>query len=284
MIHLANGLVIVGACILVTSLFPIQRLISRLPPGEMRGKWRILRGIIVFFIAGYIGYAAATWGNHWYLRDVIAPAIFFLGACSMFMVSTLALRTALDVRRIADLEQENITDPLMGIHNRRYLDRRLKEEVERALRYDLPLSVLLIDIDHFKRVNDGFGHQVGDIVLRNLGKMIMNTARTTDVVARYGGEEILVIATSTPSQSVRKFAERLRKAVEESVLVPPCEVTGGRPLGVTVSIGTASLGPEAVSAEALVKTADDALYRAKYEGRNRIVFEADPAPSPNPGA
>ncbi len=279
MIHLANGLVIVGACVLVAALFPLQRLISRLPPGEMRDRWRILRGIIVFFIAGYIVYAAATWGNHRYLQDIIAPAIFFLGSCFMFTVSALALRTALDVRRISDLERENITDPLMGIRNRRYLDRRLKEEVERALRYDLPLSILLIDIDHFKRINDGFGHQVGDLVLQSLGKLIMKIARNTDVVARYGGEEILVIATSTPSESVHLFAERLRKAVEESVLVPPCDATRSLPVGVTVSIGTASLCPEAGSAEALVKTADEALYRAKGEGRNRIVFETIPAPS-----
>lgn len=284
MIYLVNGFIIVGTSVLIASLVPLQRLIIKLPQGEVRRKWYILRALICFFIAGYVVYAVTNRNNSGQLSGMIGPAIFFLGACYVLMVNTLSLQTTLDVRRLAVLELENILDPLLGIYNRRYLDRRLKEEVERALRYDLPLSVLLLDIDHFKRINDRHGHQVGDLVLTSLGKLIKDTARNMDVVARYGGEEILVIATNTPSSSAPAFAERLRKAIEDytyaerlrktiedSILVPPSELTDEEAVRVTVSIGVASLGPETGNVGALLKSADDAMFRAKREGRNRVI-------------
>jgi diguanylate cyclase (GGDEF)-like protein len=277
MILLFNGLIAVGAAILTASLLPVTRLISQLPPGSMRRNWRILKALVFLFIAGYVGYALVEWKNRAGIADLFVPGIFFLGACFVFLVSRLSLQTALDIRRIAVMEHENITDPLMGIHNRRYLDRRLKEEVDRALRYKLPLSVLLLDIDHFKRINDTHGHPVGDRVLCALGKLIQNTVRNTDVVARYGGEEILVIATCTPPPPIPVFAERLRRTVEDSVLVAPDALTGGKEIRATVSIGVASLGPEIRTLEALVQGADEALYRAKHEGRNRVVVR-EPEP------
>lgn len=271
-----DGLVIVGTLVLIASLVPIQRLIDKLPPGQVRRNWRILRALIFFFIAGYIWYTAGNWHNGGRSWEFIVAAIFCLGACFVFLVNTLSLQTTIDVRRVAAMELENITDPLMGINNRRYLDRRLKEEVERALRYNLPLSILLLDIDRFKRINDRYGHQVGDLVLKSLGKLIVSTVRTTDVVARYGGEEILIIATCTPVPPTPVFAERLRAAVENSVLVPQCALTQGEQVRVTVSVGVAFLGPGTADMAALVKSADDALYRAKREGRNRVVIDEGP--------
>ncbi len=280
MILLFNGLIAVGAAILVASLLPVQRLISALPPGNMRRNWRILRILIFLFIAGYVGYAFVEWKDRAAITDLVVPGIFFLGACFVFLVSTFSLQTAIDIRRMAVMEHENITDPLMGIHNRRYLDARLKEEVDRALRYKLPLSVLLLDIDHFKKVNDDHGHQVGDRVLRALGNLIRNAVRTTDVVARYGGEEILVIATCTPPPPIPVLAERLRREVEDSVLASPDDLARGKEIRVTVSIGVASLGGDVRSMEELIQRADEALYRAKHGGRNRVVYQdAPPVPS-----
>jgi len=281
MVLLFNGMIALGAAILVAALFPVERLIAQLPPGSMRRNWQILRALVFLFIAGYIGYAIVEWKNRIDVRDLFVPGIFLLGSCFVFLVSTLSLQTAIDIRRIAEMEHENVTDPLMGIHNRRYLDRRLKEEVDRAVRYRLPLSVLLLDIDHFKRVNDMYGHQVGDRVLCALGKRIRSAVRNTDVVARYGGEEILIIATCTPPPPIPVFAERLRKTVEESSLVEASTLTGGEEIRVTVSIGVASLGPKVQTMEALVKGADEALYRAKHQGRNRVVLQTDTdLPSP----
>jgi diguanylate cyclase (GGDEF)-like protein len=285
MIFLFNGLIAAGAAILAASLLPVTRLISRLSPGNMRRNWSILRALIFLFIAGYIGYAAVEWKSVVSTADMFVPGIFLLGACFVFLVGTLSLQTTVDIQRMAVMEHENITDPLMGIHNRRYLDRRLKEEVDRALRYKLPLSVLMLDIDRFKKVNDVYGHQVGDRVLCSLGKLIQNTVRNTDVVARYGGEEILIIATCTPPPPIPLVAERLRRTIEESVLVPPNELTCGEEIRVTVSIGVASLGPQIRTADALVKCADEAMYRAKTDGRNRVVVQGpDPLLSTSPGA
>jgi diguanylate cyclase (GGDEF)-like protein len=268
---LIHGLTITGTCILVLSLFPIRRLMANLPRGKVRSNWRILRILIFFFIAGYLAYTVFFWSIEGTILELVVPAVFFLGACFVWLVNTLSLQTAIDLRRVADLEVETITDPLTGIYNRRYLDRRLKQEVDRALRYDLSLSVLMLDIDHFKNINDTYGHQAGDLVLSSLGKLIMGIARTSDIVARYGGEEFLVIGTSTPLAAAPVFAERLRRTVEITTLVPASDLTNGEDIRVTISIGVAALGPENGCVSALVKAADIALYRAKLEGRTRVV-------------
>ncbi len=269
--HLANALVIAGAGLLVLALMPIRRLIAQLPAGPLRLRWYVLVTMIIFFIAGYIGYLGFHWGNRLEFYDLSVSAVFFLGACFVLLVGFLSLRTATDVRRLAVLEQESITDPLMGIYNRRYLDRRLEDEERRARRYNLPLSVLMIDIDHFKKINDTHGHHAGDLVLRALGQLITGTVRSTDIVARYGGEEIVVIAPNTPVGTAARLADRLRQAVEGATLAPnsvPGEKQAPR---ITVSIGVAYLGSGIHSARALMQNVDEALYRAKAEGRNRVV-------------
>jgi diguanylate cyclase (GGDEF)-like protein len=200
--------------------------------------------------------------------------IFFFGACFVLAVTGLSLRTALDVRRVAVLELENITDPLMAIHNRRYLERRLDEEVARASRYGLALSILMIDIDHFKNINDAFGHHAGDLVLTALGKLIADACRDSDIAARFGGEEIVIIAPNTTALAAVPLAERLRRAVESAALLPAGESSPGRPVRVTISIGVAELGEHARDVPGILASADKALYRAKNAGRNRVEFSA----------
>jgi len=125
---------------------------------------------VVFFLAGYLAFAAFNWGKLDRPSDLLVPGVFFFGAVFVWLVTALSLQTVVDLKRMSTLEHENITDALMGIHNRRYLDSRLDEEVARAKRYGLELSVLLMDIDHFKEINDRYGHQVGDLTLANLGR------------------------------------------------------------------------------------------------------------------
>jgi diguanylate cyclase (GGDEF)-like protein len=140
----------------------------------------------------------------------------------------------------------------------------------------MPLSVLLIDIDHFKRVNDIYGHQVGDLVLEGISQLIVTTLRTTDIVARYGGEEIMVIAPSTPVKVATDLAERLRKVVEHASFEIPVELDRDiSALGVMVSIGVACLSQHTNDMQELIQSADKALYRAKSEGRNRVVTGND---------
>lgn len=275
---LANALVILGAGILIGALVPVRHLIRQLPPGRMRRNWYLLNGLIFVFIAGYLGYALGPLNRRADLPELVVPAVFFFGACFVWLLNSLSFQTALDLGRVATLEQENITDPLMGIYNRRYLERRLDEEVARGRRYGLPLSILLVDIDHFKRVNDTYGHQVGDLVLNHLGKLIADTVRKSDVVARYGGEEVFVIAASTPASSAARLAERLRHVVEFSALAPSNAQDDRQAVPVTVSIGVAGLGPGIGDTRALVESADEALYRAKRDGRNRVIVNDNARP------
>ncbi|MHB8534552.1 MAG: GGDEF domain-containing protein [Sulfuricaulis sp.] len=269
----ANLLVGMGAGILILALRPVRRLIAQLSPGPLRRHWYVLATMILFFTVGYLGYLAFQWHAHLAFHDLFAPIVFFLGACFVLLVGYLSLETAIDARRMAALEQESITDPLMGIYNRRYLDRRLAHEEHRAQRYGLPLSILMIDIDHFKEVNDTYGHPVGDVILRGLGELITDTVRSTDIVARYGGEEIMVIAPSTPIGTAARLADRLRQAVENASLATHVVEGNKKPLHITISIGVAHLGQNHHDTRGLVQSADEAMYRAKREGRNRVVID-----------
>jgi diguanylate cyclase (GGDEF)-like protein len=270
---LANGLVITGAGILVGSLIPVRKLIAQLPPGQVHRSWSVLRILTMVFIAGYLGYLGAFWNRNINWSDLIVPGVFFFGACFVWMTTTLALQTAIDIRRVTLLEKESITDSLTGLYNRRYLDRRLEEELARAKRYALPLSILLVDIDHFKNVNDTYGHQAGDLVLSYLGKLVLNAVRTSDIAARYGGEELLVIAPNTPIVPAGALAERLRHHIESHELVLTSESSKRQSIHITVSIGVAVSTPRIDDIKKIVHEADAALYRAKQEGRNRVVVQ-----------
>jgi diguanylate cyclase (GGDEF)-like protein len=274
----ANGLVIAGVCVLIGALIPMRQIIIQLPSGQVRRRWYLLTLFIFIFIFGYIGYATAFWNHATTWSDLIVPAVFISGACFVWLTTTLFLQTANDIRRLTILEQENISDPLIGIYNRRFLDRRLEEECARAQRYSLPLSVMLIDIDHFKRINDANGHQVGDQVLSFLGKLLLQVIRDSDIAARYGGDEILIITPNTSASLAGVLAERLRQHVETHELTLTKLFKNPLQIRITVSIGVASLSQEATECQRLIQNADEALYRAKQEGRNRVVIHSINAP------
>lgn len=165
------------------------------------------------------------------------------------------------------LERLSITDPLTGLANRRFADWFLAREVERARRHGNALSVILGDLDHFKRVNDGFGHTVGDAVLRHVGNVLSRQVRKTDMAARFGGEEFLLGLAQVPLAGATEFAERQCAALEAAPLVLP----DGRVIEVTISLGVAALAPADASHADLIAAADLALYEAKNGGRNRVA-------------
>ncbi|TFW13805.1 GGDEF domain-containing protein [Duganella callida] len=170
------------------------------------------------------------------------------------------------------LKYIGLTDSLTGVYNRRYIDRRLLEEIARARRQQYPISFMYIDIDHFKRVNDTVGHGGGDEVLREVSARIKNELRTSDALARFGGEEFVALLINANLDSAAFVAERIRASVANSMIVLSPELR----LSVTVSIGVASLDPaadgeaEAIARE-LIARADELLYAAKDGGRNRVV-------------
>jgi diguanylate cyclase (GGDEF)-like protein len=167
----------------------------------------------------------------------------------------------------AALEELSTHDGLTGLYNHREFQRWLDEEAGRHHRYGRQFSLLMLDIDHFKRVNDTLGHQAGDAVLKGMSELMGRQARAIDRVCRYGGEEFTVILPETDLDAAAHVAERLRAAVEAQ----PFDVNADAPLRITVSIGVASFPAHADSAQALVAAADAAMYAAKQGGRNRIT-------------
>lgn len=267
----ANVLVIAGILILIAGLFPVRRLISKLPLGPLRSRWYLMAALITLFIPGYFAYVFVFWQSHSKLLDLIVPVIFFFGACFVWLTTRLSLRTAMDMMRISLLEHDAATDPLTGVFNRRYLERFLSTEFASAKRYGLPLSVMMLDIDHFKRVNDKFGHQVGDQVLKILADQVSRELRGADILARYGGEEFLVIAPQTGLSNSTTLAERIRKRIQNHDFSIPLDEDGLDEMNVTVSIGVASIDDEVKDKEALILAADTNLLRAKRSGRNRVI-------------
>lgn len=267
---ITSSLIVAGAALLAVSLGPTTRILRELAPGPMRTRWRLLRGLIMFFIGGYFVSLGSLSSQHGASR-VIVSSIFFLGACFVLLVCMLAHGTVQDVKRIAMLEAETITDPLMGIYNRRHLDRRLEEEFDRVRRYGFPLTLLLLDIDHFKKVNDEYGHPAGDLVLKGIGEILKKTVRKVDVPARYGGEEVMVLLPHTGETDAAILAERIRLAVEGHPFAIDEPGAAAVPLRCTVSVGVAAMGPGCSGSGKLVEMADTAMYRAKQGGRNRVV-------------
>ena len=163
-------------------------------------------------------------------------------------------------------KQLSITDGLTKLYNHRFFQDALKREFTRSGRHRSPLSLVLLDIDHFKGFNDTYGHQQGDVVLQELARILRGQVRTLDVVARYGGEEFAVVMPDAPADIALRVAERLRAAVEAHPVPGPAG-----PLTVTISLGVATVPDEAIAAPAgIIAAADRALYRAKERGRNRV--------------
>jgi two-component system, cell cycle response regulator len=167
------------------------------------------------------------------------------------------------------LQELSMTDALTSLRNRRAFDEHLPGALEHARRYDRPLSLAVIDVDHFKSVNDAFGHDAGDAILRGVGTIIASHTRQTDYAARVGGEEFAVLLPETALFEGLQFAEKLRTAIATASIA-----AGGADRQVTVSIGLASVPHSQVQgAEELYRAADQALYRAKANGRNRVEIE-----------
>lgn len=164
------------------------------------------------------------------------------------------------------LREQALRDPLTGLYNRRFLMPTLARELARCRRAELPLCVMLIDVDHFKRINDTFGHDGGDAVLRNLGAHLTRTLRAADVVCRFGGEEFVLVLPEMPASSAKDRAETVRRSWEAVTVTH-----GGHEIRSTLSVGIAALPEHGQTEEELLKSADLALYEAKRMGRNRVV-------------
>lgn len=263
------SLILCGAVFLVFAISPIEKVPNLLKDKKLQFKWQSLKYLVILFILGYLYYTYQYW-QHYAGEDnidIVVPFIFFFGGIFVYLVGSLASNTAHDLSKMALLERENITDGLMKIYNRRHFDDKLNEEILLASRYSLPLSLLLLDLDNFKRVNDTYGHLVGDAVLQGVAKVIKEVVRDVDIAARYGGEEIAIITPSSNIDQAMVLAQRLRARIEQCDIPIQCSVL--QSLKVTVSIGVSTLKVKPNNTcETMIEDADQALYRAKKEGKN----------------
>lgn len=224
-------------------------------------------------------------------RDLLYQYQFFLEENTRFLEKKLVtLQQLCEIHeeqrlphlmdRMEELERETVRDYLTGLYNARYLRERLEEEVSRTRRNGLQLSVVFADIDHFKQINDQYGHETGNRILRGLSLLLVSKVdewqgvshlRRTDVVARYGGEEFVILLPDTNKYGALVAAERLREIVAGTNLG-----NGYDPLTVTMSFGIASMPEDCSDGGHLIELADTAMYRAKQEGRNRVcIYDSD---------
>jgi len=185
------------------------------------------------------------------------------------LVETIANQASVamdNARMFEEVQHLAVTDSLTGIYNRRYFFPYAQKEIERARRYKKSLSIILMDIDHFKKVNDRFGHLVGDRALQMVARTCLAELRKVDVMCRFGGEEFIVLLPETPKLKAALAARRIRDAVAGARLA----VNGGE-VALTVSIGVAELDGGHADINALIQSADKALYQAKEAGRNEVM-------------
>jgi two-component system, cell cycle response regulator len=254
------------AALRVSDGFPLLRVVDEDPGNESEGPEVIVCSVP--FGGAELGQLA------------VAPS----QSCERETASLVALvaRELGGPVRIATLmdEQERLAtlDALTALRNRRAFVETARVEIARSQRYELPLALILLDVDHFKAVNDGFGHHAGDQVLSALGALLTAQLRTPDLAARWGGEEFVIALTNTDAAGAMVVGERLRLAVLGLTI---CHE--GRPIPVSASFGVAALRPNE-SLESLVDRADRAMYTAKAGGRNRVVLADPPAPAGDPNA
>ncbi|MFZ2103568.1 MAG: diguanylate cyclase [Oricola sp.] len=200
------------------------------------------------------------------LTEVLYHASVFYVADGGIAGVLAVARDITDRKRAEQAEELARRDSLTALFNHRTFHELLKEEAARTRRFNRPVSLLMIDIDHFKQVNDNCGHQAGDAILRGLSDLLVRQARAVDHVCRYGGEEFTVILPETDEVVAMQIAERLRAEVQRQRF----DIGGGKKIGITVSIGVATHPEQAESPDGLIRAADTAVYAAKRGGRNRV--------------
>lgn len=256
-----------GICIAVASFFPLVKVTAIVHTRKLRWAWRGLTLVILACVLGAIFGMVDGRGTSANAADVAGSVPRLLGPCFVFSVAWLSFRTAEDFLSFSLLKEIAYKDFLTGIANRRALDIRLSQEISQSGSAHPPLSVLLLDIDHFKKINDHHGHDVGDAVLRNVAALLSANIRNIDLAGRYGGEEFLIIMPHSRPDAAVTAADRLRVVIAEFQICP----AEGSAVEVTVSFGVATRRAGETAAS-LLHRADFALYASKRQGRDRVVF------------
>lgn len=260
------ALVLLGAALIMSF-----RLFREIPAGPTQVRWRINVGLLALatlVLAGSLVMHSEGSDPAW---QVLAPLVLALLSLFSWMLIRSALALVAQMRRVASQDRSVITDALTGLRNRSYLDKRMEEEMSRSLRHGQAISLILLDVDDFASINRAHGHAVGDQVLMEIGEILAASLRTSDVLVRYAGEEIAVLATDTSPGAASSVAERLRRDVEVGARKALREAQGARRT-ITVSVGVAGIDAGNKAPQDLFGLAEMALERAKREGKNRVVL------------
>lgn len=248
---------LVGGLIGFLIIHPLVMIVAHLMLQQKLGSYWSILDIVFNEYAKIFSIQMLPWGLSFALISAISGALYGRNR----KTKTALLKSEKRFREMS------ITDDLTGLHNSRHFFNQLKQEIERTNRYGHPLTLLILDLDNFKRYNDTYGHVAGDEVLAATGKILAKSLRNTDSAYRYGGEEFTIILPETDGQDAAHFAERLRISFESQALAVHKE----RHLSVTASIGVAQYkGKEEMAA--FIKRADDNMYLAKKKGKNQVSF------------
>ncbi|SEB77035.1 GGDEF domain-containing protein [Terriglobus roseus] len=265
---LVQFLLLVTIFLLSASVLVVQRIRDTTKKEGLKLAWAALGGFLFLSGMGCFGflYTNQTEGAGHYEDSLIActllaSAVFVLGVCFV------SLLTAKDLARIDGLERAAFFDPLTRLFTRGRIDTLLDIECERSRFGVTQLSVLLLDIDNFKTINDTLGHRAGDSVLEEVGRILKKAVEPPNVIGRYGGEEFLIVAPNTSSALAERHAENIRAKVARATVK-----VEGKVVPLTVSIGVASNSVFRRGSSDLVAAADTAMYAAKQRGRNRVVI------------
>ncbi len=270
MFLLANILILCGISCFAASLFTIQHLIKKLPLGKVRNNWQILSFFIVGFIVGLSVYQVMMWTGKVELASITFPAVSLAVAAFVLLLCFLTYQTTRDIREAIAMDQASIIDPILDIYNRRYFDRRIDEETQRSRRYKLPLSLILFDIDDYSSVKDNHGKLVAEVVLRKVSDYVVNTVRSSDIVARFDEHKIVVGTTQTDEEMAKVLADRLRSEIAKLDVLPQHDQENTTALQITVSAGVSSVLDSVKTGFDLVDITEKALQQANKLGPNNV--------------
>ncbi len=258
-------MIVIGIGLLVAAVPSLSSILRTLNQGRMRRGWYSLRALIFLFLIGYACFGVLAVNSRAAMTELVVSTILMAGGAFVLIVSRLSDFTTKDIVRIAALERDVMRDPLTGAFNRRYLDHKLDEEINRSRRLSRPLSALILDLDHFKHINDTYGHPTGDELLRHVCMLIDSHLQTMGTVVRYGGEEFVVVAPDHDINAADALGNRMLRHIADRPLI----LSDGTKLTVTASVGAAEFDHNDTPAELLLR-ADEALYVAKRNGRNQL--------------
>lgn len=274
MTNIYNIIMLISIIILTIGILKYLKLIKKISKHKST-NWKLLLSLLLSTLITNISsiLIILTFGS----SNITIISTLLLNMIYFNLYILITLRLVNDFKYINNLEQDNITDKLMGIYNRRYFDIAIEEKFNFCNNYNIPLSIIFIDIDNFKLINDNYGHLIGDEVLKHCATSVKKSIRTTDLFCRYGGEEVVIVCENTNLNGAYILAEKIRTIIENSPYIINESLNNnmiefGNKLFYTISIGISQNSKYTTNVKSLIEIADKNLYVAKQKGKNITIY------------